>query len=62
MNDPEAPRYPTAQTIAAPGVVDTDVSRLELPTSGLVTVVHAEPFQRSMRGAQTDAASTHFPA
>src|ERR1039457_4269552 len=31
LNDLETPLYPTAQTIAAPGLVDTDTSRLAAP-------------------------------
>jgi len=38
LNEPETPLYPAAQTIAAPGLADTDVSWLALPTSGLDTV------------------------
>ncbi len=34
---------------AAPGVADTEVSRLELPESGLATVDQAEPFQFRVR-------------
>ena len=45
MNDLETPLYPAAQTIAAPGLVDTDTSRLAAPTLGLDTVVQAVPFQ-----------------
>ena len=45
LNDLETPLYPAAQTIAAPGLVDTDTSRLAAPTLGLDTVVQAVPFQ-----------------
>src|SRR5262249_32622613 len=38
LNEPETPLYPAAQTIAAPGLADTDVSWLALPTLGLGTV------------------------
>src|SRR5215469_9002194 len=49
LNEPEIPLSPTAQTVAAPGVVDTEFSTLGLPASGLATVVHAVPFQFSVR-------------
>ena len=45
LNEPETPLYPTAQTVAAPGLVDTDTNRLAAPTLGLDTVVQAVPFQ-----------------
>ena len=49
MNEPETPLYPAAQTIAAPGLADTDVSWLALPTSGLDTVVQVVPSQCRVR-------------
>ena len=45
MNEPETPLYPAAQTIVAPGLADTDVSWLALPTLGLDTVVQVVPSQ-----------------
>ena len=49
LNEPEIPLSPTAQTVPAPGVADTEFSTLGLPASGLATVVHAVPFQLSVR-------------
>ena len=49
MNELETPLYPAAQTIAAPGLADTDVSWLALPTSGLDTVVQVVPSQCRVR-------------
>jgi hypothetical protein len=49
LNEPETPLFPAAQTIAAPGLVDTDASMLALPASGLDTVVQAVPFQFMVR-------------
>lgn len=48
LNEPDARLAPTAQTIAAPGLVATELRASE-PTSGLATVVHAVPF-RWLRG------------
>jgi len=46
LSEPLVPLRPTACTIEAPGVVDTDDSTVELlPWFGLATVVHAVPFQ-----------------
>jgi hypothetical protein len=39
---------PAAQTIASPGVVDTEERLSELPTAGPETTAQAEPFQFSM--------------
>ena len=49
MNEPETPLYPAAQTIAAPGLADTDASWLALPTLGLGTVVQVVPSQCRVR-------------
>src|SRR6266566_8775108 len=49
LNEPETPLYPAAQTIVAPGLADTDVSWLALPTSGLDTVVQVVPSQCRVR-------------
>jgi hypothetical protein len=45
LNEPETPLYPSAQTIAASGLTDTDVSWLALPTLALGTVVQVVPSQ-----------------
>ena len=34
LNEPETPLYPAAQTIAAPGLADTEVNWLALPHWG----------------------------
>src|ERR1017187_5500342 len=47
LNEPDVPLAPTAQTIAAPGLVATELSASE-PALGLATVVHAVPFQFSV--------------
>jgi hypothetical protein len=42
---PLLPVYPAAWTIEAPGVVDADVNALPLLAVGLLTLLHAVPFQ-----------------
>jgi hypothetical protein len=49
LNEPVVPLNPAAQTIAAPGIVETDVSRLGLPWFGLATVVHVVPLKFNVR-------------
>jgi hypothetical protein len=49
LNDPDWPVAPTAQTIAAPGLVATPLSASELAGPGLATMLHAVPFQFSVR-------------
>ncbi len=44
---------PAAQTAVAPGLVDTDARLSEVPTSGMGTVVQAEPFQFSVTAPPT---------
>ena len=70
MNEPDWPVEPTAQTIAAPGLVATALSPSKLAGFGLATTLHAVPFQFSVRvcglvapaGVKEPTAQTLFAA
>jgi len=70
LNEPAGPLSPTAQTIAAPGLVATAPTPSVLAGLGLVTTLHAVPFQFSVRvcesvlqaGVKDPAAHTLFAA
>ena len=55
LSTPEALLDPTAQVVAAPGVVETEFSWLTLPGCGLGTVAHDVPFQIRVRVCGCDA-------